>query len=311
MTGPSEVTPEDIVLAAARLSGLVRRTPLLDVSQPTQALGPGGPIFLKLESMQRSGSFKLRGALNAALTLDPRPTALVTASGGNHGAGLACAGAQVGLPVEVYVPKSTPPDKRARLVRLGARVHVTGEVWDDADAAAREATAAGEGAYVHPFADPAVIAGNGTVALEILADLPDVACVVIAVGGGGLIGGCARAIKAARPEAKVIGVEPRGAPTLSQSLAANALVTLPEITTRAGSLAPRRSAELNLKLARQFVDEVVLVSDEELEAGVAWLRSELGVAAELGGAASLAAVLSGRFVPPREGPTCLVICGAG
>lgn len=308
----ARVTPEDVSRAAQRLVGRVRRTPLVGVGQTSAPLplSEGAELHLKLESLQLSGSFKLRGALNAALALDPQPPALITASGGNHGAGLACAGQQLGLPVEVYVPESTPPEKRARLERLGARLSVVGAVWDDADSAARAAAEASGAAYVHAFADPAVIAGNGTVGLEIAADLPGVRSVVIAVGGGGLIGGCARALKAHDPTLRVIGVEPEGAPTLRESLAADALVTLPGITTRAGSLAPRRSAELNLELARRCVDEIVLVSDAELEAGVAWLRSELGVAAELGGAAALAAVLTGRLELP-QGPACLVVCGAG
>lgn len=308
----AQVTPEEVSRAAERLAGRVRRTPLVALGPSTSPPPPGGgaELHLKLESLQLSGSFKVRGALNAALTLDPAPPALITASGGNHGAGLACAGEQLGLPVEVYVPQSTPPEKRERLERLGARVSVVGAVWDDADAAAREAAKSSGAAYVHAFADPAVIAGNGTVGLEIAADLPEVRSVVIAVGGGGLIGGSARALKAHDPSLRVIGVEPEGAPTLYESLAADALITLPEIRTRAGSLAPRRSAELNLELARRCVDEVVLVSDAELEAGVAWLRRELGVAAELGGAAALTAVLTGRLeLPP--GPACLLVCGAG
>lgn len=307
-----ELTPDDISRAAERLTGRVRRTPLVEVGRASAPLPLSSEtsVFLKLESLQLSGSFKLRGALNAALCLAERPPALITASGGNHGAGLACAGRQLGLPVEVYVPESTPSEKRARLERLGAEVSVVGAVWDDADAAAREAATQSGAAYVHAFADPAVIAGNGTVGLEIASELPDLAAVVIAIGGGGLIGGCARILKSLQPQVRVIGVEPEGAPTLHESLAADALVTLPAITTRAGSLAPRRSAELNLELARRCVDEVVLVSDEELQAGVDWLRAEFGVAAELGGAAAAAAVLSGRLdLPP--GPVCLVICGAG
>lgn len=260
--------------------------------------------------MQRSGSFKLRGALNALLTLPALPPGLVTASGGNHGAALACAGRDLGVPVVVYLPETTPPDKRARLESLGAHLEIVGRVWDEANEAALAAAEARGWTYVHPFADPAVIAGNGTVALEVLEDVPDLRSIVIACGGGGLLCGCALALGAPRPDLRVIGVEPEGAATLHGSLAAGALVTLPEVRTRATSLAPRRSSQLNLELAQRCVDAVVLVSDEELERAVAWLRQELGLAVELSGAAALAALLSGRCALP-EGPTCLIVCGAG
>lgn len=304
-----ELNTAAVRAAAARLAGRVRRTPLVSLDDSLLPLPKQG-VYLKLESMQRSGSFKLRGALNALLTLPAPPLALVTASGGNHGAALACAGREQGVPVHVYLPETTPPDKRARLAALGAHVVLRGHVWDEANDAALAHAAARGWTYVHPFADPAVIAGNGTVALEVLEELPDLSALVIACGGGGLICGCALALGAPRPGLSVIGVEPRGAPTLHASLAAGALVTLPEVKTRATSLAPRRSAALNLKLAQRCVREVVLVSDEELERAVAWLRQELGLAVELSGAAALAAVLSGRCELP-EGPTCVVVCGAG
>lgn len=291
----------------------MRRTPLLELDpaelrdRAGRPLELAGPLYLKLESLQRSGSFKLRGALNAALTLPARPPALVTASGGNHGAALACAGRQLGLPVRVYLPRSTPAAKLARLDRLGAEVELVGEVWDEADAAAQTAAAGSGAAYVHPFADPAVIAGNGTVAAEVLSDLPELASLVVAVGGGGLIAGCALA--AAERGLALVGVEPEGAATLGASRAAGELVTLPAIETRASSLAPRRSAPLNFSIIEERVGTLLTVSDAELEESATWLREELGLAVELSSAASLAALRSGRWQPP-PGPCCLIVCGA-
>ncbi|MGE0709301.1 MAG: threonine/serine dehydratase [Planctomycetota bacterium] len=295
------VSLEDVEAARARLAGEVRRTPLLELPE----------LWLKLECLQLSGSFKVRGALNAALQLEPaaRARGLVTASGGNHGLGVTAAARRLGTSARVYLPESTPADKRARLREAGAELRIVGAVWDDAAAAAQADAASSGRTWVHPFADPAVIAGNGTVALELLDELPGVRTVVIAVGGGGLLGGCAAALRGRRPDLRVVGVEPTGAPTLARSLAAGELVTLPGIETRASSLAPRRSAALNLELAREHVDEVVLVSDEEMQAAARWLWREAGVAAELGGAAGVAAVLAGRAGGP--GPVCAIVCGAG
>lgn len=162
-----------------------------------------------------------------------------------------------------------------------------------------------------PFADPEVVAGQGTLGLELLDQAPDVDTLLVAVGGGGLIGGVALAVKALKPRVRVIGVEPAGAPTLHESLARGELVTLPEITTAAGSLAPRRSAPLNLELARRHVERVVLVDDDDLRAAARWLWFELGVAAELGGAAAVAALLSGRYVPAGGERVAAIVCGAG
>src|SRR4028119_941577 len=199
-----------IQTARQRLAGHVRRTPLIGVEgllQPVSALR----LTLKLESLQVTGSFKARGAAHKVLTLsaDAAGRGLVTASGGNHGLGVAYAGRRAGAPVTIYLPGNTPPAKAEKLERWGARVVWHGSVWDEADAAARESAAREGLTYVHPFADPAVVAGQGTIGLEILEDDPEPDLLLVAIGGGGLISGVATAVKALRPSVRAV----RGGPT--------------------------------------------------------------------------------------------------
>jgi threonine dehydratase len=300
---------ESIRAARERLGGAVRLTPVMSARPAHRDLDAA--VVLKLECLQVTGSFKPRGAVNRLLTLPAGAAArgLVTASGGNHGLGVAYAGWRARVPVTVYLPRSTPPAKAERLGGWGARVVWEGDVWDDANAAALAAAAREGLAYVHPFADEAVIAGQGTVGLEILEQAPEVRTVVVAIGGGGLIAGVAVAVKALRPDVRVIGVEPTGAPTLHESVRAGRLVELAAITTAAGTLAPRRSAQVNLDLVRRHVDGIVLVDDAEMREAARWLWREYTVGTELSGAATVAAVLAGRI--DAAGPVCALVCGAG
>jgi len=306
------ITLHDIELARRRLAGHVRRTPLIPAAALSRPLPAGGAVTLKLESLQVTGSFKARGATHKALTLSPEAAGrgLVTASGGNHGLGVAYAGRLLGVPVTIYLPANAPASKAERLERWGARVIRFGTVWDEADREARRAAVEDGLTYLHAFADPAVIAGQGTVALEILEDAPDTDLLLVAIGGGGLISGVATAAKALRPSIRVVGIEPTGAPTLSESLRVGAVIELDRITTAANTLAPRRSAELNFEIIRATVDEIVLVSDEEMREAARWLWFEMGIAAELSGAAAVAALLSGRA---GDGAlrACALVCGAG
>jgi len=243
----------DVEAARRRIASHIRRTPLLDAG-PLSGGVAGSRLILKLENLQVTGSFKVRGATNKVLMLPPAQTArgLVTASGGNHGLGVAFAGRLAGAPVTIYLPANVPPAKAAKLERWGARVVRAGDVWDDANEAAL-AAARREGAeYVHPFADPAVIAGQGTSGLEILADAPQTELAVVAIGGGGLIAGVAVALKGRRPDLRIVGVEPVGAPTLHESLRAGAVIELPAVTTAANTLAPRRSHETNFEIIRKI-----------------------------------------------------------
>jgi len=216
-----------------------------------------------------------------------------------------------GVPATVFLPANAPESKAEKARAWGAEVVRAGEVWDDADRAARDFAAARGLAYIHPFDDPAVIAGQGTLGLEILEQAPAVDVLVVAIGGGGLISGIALAAKAAKPGIRVIGVEPTGAPTLYESVKAGRVIVLPEVTTAANTLAPRTTAEINLAIVRRHVDAIVLVTDDEMRAAARWLWRELGVAAELSAAAAVAAVATGKVEIATGETVCPLVCGAG
>ncbi|MFL6196742.1 MAG: threonine/serine dehydratase [Thermoanaerobaculia bacterium] len=301
-----------IEAAALRIAPHVRRTPLLDAG-PLPGGEPGSRLLLKLENLQVTGSFKARGATNKVLTLSQEQVSrgLVTASGGNHGLGVAFAGRLAGAPVTIYLPSNVPPAKGEKLERWGARLRWQGAVWDEANAGALEAAEREGLTYVHPFADPEVIAGQGTLVLEALEDAPGIDLWLVAIGGGGLIAGVGAAVRGRKPGSRVIGVEPAGAPTLHASLAAGRVVELPGISTAANTLAPRRSDEMNFAIIRETVEEVVLVSDEEMIDAARWLWFEAGIAAELSGAAAVAALRAGRVPLAGVRSVCAIVCGAG
>jgi threonine dehydratase len=304
----------DIEDAASRIRADVRRTPTI-AAAPSRIDGvlTAHELFLKLECLQVTGSFKPRGAFSKLANLAPEQLGrgLVTASGGNHGLAVAYAAKSKGVPATIFLPASVPAAKVAKFKDLDANVIIEGEVWDDSNLAALAAAERDHLVYVHPFADRDVIAGQGTVGLEILADTPDVDTVIVAIGGGGLISGVAAAIKSTRPSIKVIGVEPTGAPTLYESVRAGKVIELAAITTQAGTLAPRRSADINVAIVQSQVDEIVLVSDDDMRAAARWLWRETGVATELSGAAAMASLLSGKYIPGESSRVCVVVCGAG
>lgn len=286
--------------AADRIRPHVRHTPLLAVE-----LG-GRRLWLKLEQLQVTGSFKARGAANAALTLDPPPTSVVAASGGNHGLGVTYAAAVVGANATIVVPESVPPAKARLLAAAGANVVEHGSQYADSEAHARQLAAALNAPFIHPYADAAVVSGQGTVAAEVLADIGNQAdAIVVAVGGGGLIAGVATAC--AGTEVAVIGVEPEGIPTLSAALAAGEPVDVNVDSVTASALGARRTAPLNLAVAQQAVTDVVLVSDRDILAARDLLWEAARIAVEPGGAAGLAGVLSGAI---DAAAPCVVLCGA-
>ncbi len=256
----SAVTIDDIEAARERIAGAVRRTPVLRAAPMRAPAINGGDLWFKLECLQITGSFKARGAVNKLRTLTDAEAdrGLVTASSGNHAKGVAYAGWIGGLPARIYLPEGTPADKLDALAAWGAEAIVHGPVWDEANAAALADAEKNGLVYFHPFADPVVVAGQGTIGLEILDDLPRVDTVVVAIGGGGLSAGVALAVKALKPDVRVVGVEPVGAPTLYESLKAQDVIELPAITTIVGTLAPRRSDRLNYDIIAATVDEIVL-----------------------------------------------------
>ncbi|WP_338664188.1 serine/threonine dehydratase [Pararoseomonas sp. SCSIO 73927] len=299
------ITRTAIEAAAARIAPHIRRTPVLGL--PGAALGAPCGVSLKLESLQVSGSFKARGAFNALLQADGAARGVIAASGGNHGAAVAHAAGALGIPAEIFVPAIAAPAKVARIAEAGARVVQGGDTYAEAFAAS-EARRGETGALsVHAYDQAEVLAGQGTVARELEADLPGLTHVLVAVGGGGLIGGIAAWF--AGTGVQVVAVEPEGCPTLHAALAAGRPVDAPVGGLAADSLGARRVGGLMFPLAQGVVRESVLVADEAIRAAQRRLWSAARVVAEPGGAAALAALLSGAWTPPAGVRVGVLVCG--
>ena len=280
---------DDIRDAADRIRDTVARTPLVEVSAPS-----GRPIWLKLESLQVTGSFKLRGAFNLVSRLvDDAPCrGVITYSSGNHAQAVAVAAQAVGVPAVVVMPTTAPDIKVAGTRRFGAEVLFEGTTSLERKARAeREAEERGL-EMIPPFDHPRIIAGQGTVGLEILEDLRTVERIYVPIGGGGLISGLSAAVKGTNPDIRVIGVEPSGAATMKASLQAGRPVTLDRVASVADGLLPVRPGDLTFAHARAFVDEVVTVDDPAIEEAVAWLIRGAKLVAEPSGAAAVAACLA-------------------
>jgi threonine dehydratase len=302
----------DVEGAAARIAPHIRRTPVLEASALAEPVTEAR-LSLKLENLQVTGSFKARGATNKLLSLPPEEVSrgIVTASGGNHGLAVARAARMAGVPAKVFVTESATKEKREKLRRWGARVEVLGAVWHEANAGAMAQAEATGAAYFHPFADPQVIAGQGTVALELFEAVPDLEVVLIAIGGGGLISGMSVVLKALKPSIRIIGIEPVGSPTLKASLDAGRVVHLDHVTSRVATMSCAETDPAVFSLVHHYVDDVVLVTDEQMQAAAEWLWFELGIAADLSGAAAIAALQSGAVIL-SEGARCgALVCGAG
>jgi threonine dehydratase len=306
------ISIDDIEAAATRIAGHIRRTPLLRADQ-CAVPATEADLWLKLECLQPTGSFKARGATNKLLTTPSAALAsgIVTASGGNHGLATARAARLAGVPAIVFVPATVAAEKVAKLRKWGAEVRTVGAVWDESNRQAMEFAERTGAVYFHPFADPAVVAGQGTIGLEILEELPDVETLLVAIGGGGLISGIATAIKAKKPAVRIIGIEPVGSPTLQASLAAGHVVRLPEVTTRVATMACGKTEEPVFEIVRRSVESIVLIADQDMVDAAHWLWFEFGIAADLSGAAAVAALRSGRVrLKPGE-RVCGLVCGAG
>lgn len=302
----------DIETAASRIAPLVRKTPLFEATALAQ--GPtAARLWLKLECLQATGSFKARGAANKLLSMAPAAIerGVVTASGGNHGLATARTATLANVPATIFVPDNVAPYKLERLRAMGADVKVVGSVWNETNEYALAFAESSGAAYFHPFADAAVVAGQGTLALEILEQNPDLEIVLIAIGGGGLISGMAVALKELKPSVRIIGVEPTGCPTFHGSLAAGHVVRIPKVTTRVATMACAETDPGIFELSRRLIDDIVLLEDEEMLSAAQWLWLELGLAADLSGAAAVAALRSGRiaFEPGKQ--VCALVCGAG
>ncbi|MDF2719252.1 MAG: threonine dehydratase [Paenibacillus sp.] len=278
--------------AKFRLNGQVHRTPL--VHSQTFSNMTGTELYLKMENMQKTGAFKVRGAMNkiASLTGAERAAGVVTASAGNHAQGVALAAAQAGIPSTVVMPTGAPEAKILATRGYGSKVILHGANYDDAFEQANRIAATEGATLVHAFDDPLVIAGQGTIGIEILDDLPNVDTILVPVGGGGLISGIALAVKMVRPDIRVIGVQPATASSGFDSWHNKAMRRIEKPSSAADGLLVKKPGELPLKLMLEYVDDFVLVSEQEIASAMVMLLERAKVLAEGAGAVCLAAMLN-------------------
>jgi threonine dehydratase len=283
----------------------IRRTPVIGVEGADFGLQRGDVTF-KLELLQHGGSFKARGAFTNLLTRDVPRTGVVAASGGNHGVAIAFAAMKLGVPAKIFVPSVASKEKTDRIRACGAELVVAGERYAEALAASEEWVAESGAMAVHAYDQPETLLGQGTVGLEFEEQTPDLDTLLVAVGGGGLIGGVAAWY---RGRIKIVGVEPEAAPTLANAMRAGRPVDSEAGGIAADSLAPKRVGELMFPIAQSYVSSVVLVPDEAIQEAQIELWKVLRVATEPGGAAAFAALLSRRYEPVPGERVGVLVCG--
>lgn len=296
----------DIYLAQARLRPYIESTPLVPAGDLPGVRASAG-VYLKLENLQRTRSFKVRGALNKLLALsqEARARGVVAASAGNHAQGVAYGARLLGVAALIIMPQGTPQVKIKATRAYGAEVLLEGDSYEEAEARARALAEERGLVYVSPYNDPAVIAGQGTIGLEIIAALPDVAQVLIPVGGGGLAAGVGLALRRLRPDARLLGVSSRATPAMYNRLKGT---SLPQLPTLAEGLAGEiELGAITVDLARQFLDDIVLVEEADLAAAMVWMLREHGWVIEGSAAAGIAALLSGQV--QAEGLTVAIVTG--
>jgi threonine dehydratase len=302
----AQVTPERIDRTAGLLSGRVRRTPVLTIDRAEFGLPPG-PLVLKLEQLQHTGSFKARGAFANLLLAAAPPAGVAAASGGNHGAAVAYAAQQLGVPARIFVPEVSAPAKVARIRAYGADLVITGSTYADAFGASEDWAAASGARQVHAFDHPHTMLGAGTLALELQQQTPAVDVVLAGVGGGGLLAGIAGAYAGT---SQIIGAEPDTAPTLTRALLAGRPVDAPAGGIAVDSLAPRRVGEATFAVLSGHGAQTVLVSDEDIRHAQRLLWDTLRLVIEPGGCAALAALTSRRWNPSPGQSVAVILSGA-
>jgi threonine dehydratase len=304
------VSAADVARARERIAGLVDPSPVIRSPQLSEQLGV--PVWLKLECLQPPGSFKVRGAASKMLALAPaeRSRGVIACSGGNHGAAVAWVARRLGVPATVCVPESVDPVKLRAIRASGAEAIVQGATYDDAERVSRRLERERGLSYVHPFDDPDVIAGQGTIGLELAEQVPGLAAVVAGVSGGGLAGGIGTALAGRRPAVTVIGASAQNAAAMVASLQAGHPVDIPDLPTLAEVLGGGIGLDNRWSMAvvRDVVSEHVLVTEDEIAAAMTFCLSVHRVLAEGGGAVALGAALAGK-VPRPGGPLAIVISG--
>jgi len=303
------VSLADVEAARERLRGVIDATPVLPGARLSEDLGAN--VVVKAENTQRAGSFKLRGAYNkiAGLTTEQRRQGVVAASMGNHAQGVALAARMVGAPAIVVMPEEASLTKVTATRRYGAEVILHGQSFDDATAHARHLSEAEGYTLVHAFDDPDIIAGQGVVGLEILDALPDVGTIIVPIGGGGLIGGIASVVRARKPQARVIGVQAAGCPSVRAAFEAGKPVTLAHARTIADGIAVKRPGDLTLPLIQELVEDVVMVEEDEIADAIFYTLQHLRLLVEGAGAVGVAALLSGKVQPRGDEQVCVVLSG--
>ncbi|HEY1522006.1 MAG TPA: threonine ammonia-lyase [Solirubrobacteraceae bacterium] len=302
------ITPRGIADAAQAASGIVKHTPALSSRALSERVG--SEVVLKAENLQRTGSFKLRGALSKLGALENETVrGVVTGSAGNHGQAVAYAAAVRGLSCEVFMPEQAPIAKIEAAEARGAIVHLLGSSVDEALLAAAERAREGHLAFVHPFDDPRVVTGQGGVGLELLADVPGLSSVIVPVGGGGLISGMAIALKSERPEIRVIGVQVSSCAPFPASLSAGHPIEAGSALSIADGITVKRPGTLTLPLVQRWVDELVVVEEDDVAEAIVFLLERAKLVVEGAGAVGVAALLSGQVEPTGPGPTAVVLSG--
>jgi threonine dehydratase len=302
-------TIQDIWRAQEVIRPHVYHTPLL----PSRTIGArcGAKVYLKAENLQRSGAYKIRGATYklSRLTPEERERGVIAASAGNHAQGVAIAAASLGIPCTIVMPTNAPLAKVTATQGYGAQVVLHGATYNDAYARARELQDETGATYIHAFDDPDIIAGQGTLGLEILADLPDVEAIVVGVGGGGLISGLATAVKALKPDVRIIGVEASGAASMRAALDAGEIVTLPSLNTIADGISTKSVGTYPFEIVRALVDDMVTVDDEDIIDAVLLLMERCKLLVEGAGAVGVAALLTTNL--GLEGQRTAVVLSGG
>jgi threonine dehydratase len=302
------VTADDVARARSAIADVAKHTPVLPSITLTQRCG--GEVALKAESLQRTGSFKIRGALSKLAALGDGCARGVTAgSAGNHGWALAQAARTRGVPCEIFMPAEASLSKAEGCIALGATVRLGGDSVDECVAAAKARAREAGMAFVHPFDDPEVVAGQGTLGLELLDDVADLAKIVIPIGGGGLASGVAIAVKAARPDVEVVGVQVDTVAPYPESLRRGEAVEVPPRLTIADGIAVKRPGELTLRLIREHVDDVVVVPEDDVAEAMVLLMEKAKLVVEGAGAVGVAALLGGQTKPAAQGTTVVVLSG--
>lgn len=286
-----DISIEDIMKANSTLQGVSYKTAL--VYNPSLSNLSGNQVYVKMENLQRTGSFKLRGAYNkiAHLTAEEKHSGVIASSAGNHAQGVAVAANIYGIKSTIVMPKHAPLAKVTATRGYGAEVILKGEVYDEAYNEALRIQSETQATFIHPFNDPLVISGQGTIGLEILDDLPDVEVVVLPIGGGGLISGVALALKTLNPTVKVIGVQSKNYPSMQKSLAHQHVMTIDGIPSIADGIAVKTPGKLTFELVKQYVDEIVTVDEDEIASTMLLFLESAKVVAEGAGAASAAAII--------------------